>query len=97
MWHRKLKSQKTPREGLTGLINEDKELAELRGLAAGVGLANACYAIQYVTWAITTGHLDEEWATIERVPMGPVLPTIVLVYAHSSGLIINNIPFHFQM
>ncbi|XP_039101958.1 proto-oncogene tyrosine-protein kinase ROS [Hyaena hyaena] len=45
VWHRKLKKQKTPKEGLTGLINEDKELAELRGLASGVGLANACYAI----------------------------------------------------
>ncbi|XP_042795613.1 proto-oncogene tyrosine-protein kinase ROS isoform X2 [Panthera leo] len=45
VWHRKLKKQKTPMEGLTGLIHEDKELAELRGLAAGVGLANACYAI----------------------------------------------------
>ncbi|XP_058591059.1 proto-oncogene tyrosine-protein kinase ROS isoform X5 [Neofelis nebulosa] len=45
VWHRKLKKQKTPTEGLTGLIHEDKELAELRGLATGVGLANACYAI----------------------------------------------------
>ncbi|XP_064454102.1 proto-oncogene tyrosine-protein kinase ROS isoform X1 [Mirounga angustirostris] len=45
VWHRKLRNQKTPKEGLTGLINEDKELAELRGLAAGIGLANACYAI----------------------------------------------------
>ncbi|TKC34119.1 hypothetical protein EI555_007918, partial [Monodon monoceros] len=45
VWHRRLKNQKTPKEGLTGLINEDKELADLRGLAAGVGLANACYAI----------------------------------------------------
>nr|XP_019596913.1 PREDICTED: proto-oncogene tyrosine-protein kinase ROS isoform X2 [Rhinolophus sinicus] len=45
IWHRRLKNQKTSKEGLTVLINEDKELAELRGLAAGVGLANACYAI----------------------------------------------------
>ncbi|XP_014721615.1 proto-oncogene tyrosine-protein kinase ROS isoform X1 [Equus asinus] len=45
VWHRRLKKLKTPKEGLTVLINEDKELAELRGLAAGVGLANACYAI----------------------------------------------------
>ncbi|XP_058422820.1 proto-oncogene tyrosine-protein kinase ROS isoform X2 [Diceros bicornis minor] len=45
VWHRRLKNLKTPKEGLTVLINEDKELAELRGLAAGVGLANACYAI----------------------------------------------------
>ncbi|KAJ8779777.1 hypothetical protein J1605_012264 [Eschrichtius robustus] len=45
VWHRRLKNQKTSKEGLMGLINEDKELADLRGLAAGVGLANACYAI----------------------------------------------------
>ncbi|XP_011857747.1 PREDICTED: proto-oncogene tyrosine-protein kinase ROS [Mandrillus leucophaeus] len=45
VWHRRLKNQKSAKEGLTVLINEDKELAELRGLAAGVGLANACYAI----------------------------------------------------
>ncbi|KAM5284647.1 proto-oncogene tyrosine-protein kinase ROS isoform 2-T3 [Hipposideros larvatus] len=45
VWHRRLKNQKTPKEGLAVFINEDKELAELRGLAAGVGLANACYAI----------------------------------------------------
>ena len=59
VWHR-LKNQSTPKEGLTVLINEDKELAELRSLATGVGLANACYAIQYVTCAGITGHLDEE-------------------------------------
>ncbi|XP_048649912.1 proto-oncogene tyrosine-protein kinase ROS isoform X1 [Marmota marmota marmota] len=45
VWHRKFKNPKTSKEGLTVLLNEDKELAELRGLAAGVGLANACYAI----------------------------------------------------
>uniref|UniRef100_A0A8D2B9G8 Tyrosine-protein kinase receptor n=1 Tax=Sciurus vulgaris TaxID=55149 RepID=A0A8D2B9G8_SCIVU len=45
VWHRKFKNPKTSKEVLTVLLNEDKELAELRGLAAGVGLANACYAI----------------------------------------------------
>nr|XP_012315817.1 proto-oncogene tyrosine-protein kinase ROS [Aotus nancymaae] len=45
VWHRRLKTRKSAREGPTVLINEDQELAELRGLAAGVGLANACYAI----------------------------------------------------
>ncbi|XP_006840039.1 PREDICTED: proto-oncogene tyrosine-protein kinase ROS [Chrysochloris asiatica] len=45
VWHRRVKSQKSHKEGLPVLINEDKELAELRGVAAGVGLANACYAI----------------------------------------------------
>uniref|UniRef100_G1LGZ2 Tyrosine-protein kinase receptor n=1 Tax=Ailuropoda melanoleuca TaxID=9646 RepID=G1LGZ2_AILME len=61
VWHRKLKNQKTPKEGLTGLINEDKELAELRGLAVGVGLANACYAVH-------TLPTQEE---IERLPAFP--------------------------
>uniref|UniRef100_A0A8C5UUN3 Tyrosine-protein kinase receptor n=1 Tax=Microcebus murinus TaxID=30608 RepID=A0A8C5UUN3_MICMU len=45
VWHGRLKNQKAPKEGLAVLVNEDKELAELQGLAAGVGLANACYAI----------------------------------------------------
>ncbi|XP_063091102.1 proto-oncogene tyrosine-protein kinase ROS isoform X3 [Cavia porcellus] len=45
VWHKGLKNQKTSEEGLTVLIGEDKELAELRGPVAGVGLANACYAI----------------------------------------------------
>lgn len=92
VWHRRLKKLKTPKEGLTVLINEDKELAELRGLAAGVGLANACYAIQCVTGAMIMGHLDEEWATTKSVPVDPVWPRIVLVYAHYSGIIINNTP-----
>ncbi|XP_038510661.1 proto-oncogene tyrosine-protein kinase ROS isoform X3 [Canis lupus familiaris] len=61
VWHRKLKNQKAPKEGLTGLINEDKELAELRGLAAGVGLANACYAI----------HTLPTQAEIESLPAFP--------------------------
>ncbi|EPQ03180.1 Proto-oncogene tyrosine-protein kinase ROS [Myotis brandtii] len=47
VWHRRLKNQKTPKEGLTVLINEDKELAELRGLAAAVGLAHGCCAIRW--------------------------------------------------
>lgn len=64
VWHRRLKNQKTPKEGLTVLVNEDKELAELRGVAAGVGLANACYAIQCVTSAVVMGHGDEEWAGV---------------------------------
>ncbi|XP_070273639.1 proto-oncogene tyrosine-protein kinase ROS isoform X1 [Myotis yumanensis] len=46
VWHSRLKNQKTPKEGLTVLINEDKELAELQGLAAAVGLANGCCAIR---------------------------------------------------
>ncbi|XP_077018856.1 proto-oncogene tyrosine-protein kinase ROS isoform X2 [Tamandua tetradactyla] len=45
VWHRRLKNKKTPKEGLSVLTHEDKELAELRGLAGGVGLASACYAV----------------------------------------------------
>ncbi|KAM5325675.1 proto-oncogene tyrosine-protein kinase ROS isoform 1-T1 [Glossophaga mutica] len=46
VWHRRLKNQKPPKEGLTVLTDEDKELAELRGRAAAVGLANGCCAIR---------------------------------------------------
>ncbi|XP_013372154.1 PREDICTED: proto-oncogene tyrosine-protein kinase ROS isoform X1 [Chinchilla lanigera] len=45
VWHKGLKNQKNSKEGLAVLMREDKELAELRGPVAGVGLANACYAI----------------------------------------------------
>ncbi|XP_060046544.1 proto-oncogene tyrosine-protein kinase ROS [Erinaceus europaeus] len=45
VWHRRIKKKTAPKEGLTVFINEDKELNELRGRAAGVGLANACYAV----------------------------------------------------
>lgn len=79
------------------LLNEDKELAELRGLAAGVGLANACYAIQYVAWAIIMEHLGKGWATAVRVPMNSALPRTVMVYTHFSGRIIENFLFHSQM
>nr|XP_004651416.2 proto-oncogene tyrosine-protein kinase ROS [Jaculus jaculus] len=48
VWHRRLKSQKHSKEGLTVLINEDRELAKLQSLAAGVGLANACCAVHTV-------------------------------------------------
>ncbi|KAI5193845.1 Proto-Oncogene Tyrosine-Protein Kinase Ros [Manis pentadactyla] len=61
VWHRRLKNQKTPKEGLTVLVNKDKELAELRGLAAGVGLANACYAI----------HTHPTQEEIENLPAFP--------------------------
>lgn len=45
VWHRSLKNHKATKEGLSVLNDNDQELAELRGLAAGVGLANACYAV----------------------------------------------------
>ncbi|XP_075410071.1 proto-oncogene tyrosine-protein kinase ROS isoform X2 [Tenrec ecaudatus] len=45
VWHRRLRNQKSPKKGLTILIKDNKEQEEQRGVAAGVGLANACYAI----------------------------------------------------
>ncbi|XP_037056259.1 LOW QUALITY PROTEIN: proto-oncogene tyrosine-protein kinase ROS [Peromyscus leucopus] len=45
VWHRSLKNRKASKEELSVLNEDDKELADLRGLAAGVGLANACYAV----------------------------------------------------
>ena len=57
VWHRSLKSHKASKEGLSVLNDNDKELAELRGLAAGVGPANACYAVQYVAQAIFLDHI----------------------------------------
>lgn len=79
VWHR-LKNQSTPKEGLTVLINEDKELAELRSLATGVGLANACYAIQYVTRAGITGHLDEKRVRQVKL-LKAVLDSVILWWA----------------
>ncbi|ERE85531.1 proto-oncogene tyrosine-protein kinase ROS [Cricetulus griseus] len=45
VWYRSMKNRKISKEGLSVLNEDDKELAELRGLEAGVGLANACYAV----------------------------------------------------
>ncbi|KAL1770156.1 proto-oncoprotein tyrosine-protein kinase ROS [Sigmodon hispidus] len=45
VWHRSLKHRKVSKEELSVLNEDNKELAELQGLAAGVGLANACYAV----------------------------------------------------
>lgn len=56
VWYRSMKNRKISKEGLSVLNEDDKELAELRGLEAGVGLANACYAVQYVTPAIFLDH-----------------------------------------
>ncbi|XP_051020218.1 proto-oncogene tyrosine-protein kinase ROS isoform X2 [Acomys russatus] len=70
VWHRSLRNRKASKNGLSVLNNNnddddnddnDKELAELRGLAAGVGLANACYAVH-------TLPTQEE---IERLPAFP--------------------------
>ncbi|XP_066227893.1 proto-oncogene tyrosine-protein kinase ROS isoform X2 [Saccopteryx leptura] len=46
VWHRRFKNRKVPKEGPTVPISEDKELAELRGRAAVVGLANGCSAVR---------------------------------------------------
>ncbi|NWX24129.1 ROS1 kinase, partial [Aegotheles bennettii] len=45
VWHRRWKSRKRALPGQVVFVKEDKELAQLRGMAETVGLANACYAI----------------------------------------------------
>ncbi|KAM6084950.1 proto-oncogene tyrosine-protein kinase ROS isoform 1-T1 [Theristicus caerulescens] len=45
VWHQKWKSRKQALLGQIVFIKEDKELAQLRGMAETVGLANACYAV----------------------------------------------------
>ncbi|KFQ79243.1 Proto-oncogene tyrosine-protein kinase ROS, partial [Phaethon lepturus] len=45
VWHQRWKSRKQALPGQIVFIKEDKELAQLRGMAETVGLANACYAI----------------------------------------------------
>ena len=79
VWHRRVKNRKTPKGGLTVLIKEDKELAELRGLAAAVGLANGCCAIRCVMGS-------SSWAP------GWGVGGAALLLAHSSGVVINNAP-----
>ncbi|NXX41808.1 ROS1 kinase, partial [Tricholaema leucomelas] len=44
-WHQRWKSRKQALPGHVVFIKEDKELAQLRGIAETVGLANACYAV----------------------------------------------------
>ncbi|RMC13082.1 hypothetical protein DUI87_10613 [Hirundo rustica rustica] len=44
VWKQRLKSRK--QDGQIVFIKEDKELAQLRGMAETVGLANACYAVR---------------------------------------------------
>lgn len=48
VWHQRWKSRKPASTGQIVLVKEDKELAQLRGMAETVGLANACYAVRYV-------------------------------------------------
>lgn len=45
VWHQRWKSRKPASTGQIVLVKEDKELAQLRGMAETVGLANACYAV----------------------------------------------------
>ncbi|NXG50631.1 ROS1 kinase, partial [Psilopogon haemacephalus] len=45
VWHQRWKSRKQALPGHIVFIKEDKELAQLRGIAETVGLANACYAV----------------------------------------------------
>ncbi|XP_068040421.1 proto-oncogene tyrosine-protein kinase ROS isoform X1 [Anomalospiza imberbis] len=46
VWKQRLKSRKLALRGQIVFIKEDKELAQLRGMAETVGLANACYAVR---------------------------------------------------
>ncbi|NXY01293.1 ROS1 kinase, partial [Pteruthius melanotis] len=46
VWKQRLKSGKRALAGQIVFIKEDKELAQLRGMAETVGLANACYAVR---------------------------------------------------
>lgn len=48
VWKQRLKPRKRALPGQIVFIKEDKELAQLRGMAETVGLANACYAVRYV-------------------------------------------------
>lgn len=50
-WKQRLKPRKRAMPGQIVFIKEDKELAQLRGMAETVGLANACYAVRYVLTA----------------------------------------------
>ncbi|XP_009904369.2 proto-oncogene tyrosine-protein kinase ROS [Dryobates pubescens] len=45
VWHQRWKSRKQALPGHIVFMQEDKELAHLRGIAETVGLANACYAV----------------------------------------------------
>uniref|UniRef100_A0A8B9VWF5 Tyrosine-protein kinase receptor n=1 Tax=Anas zonorhyncha TaxID=75864 RepID=A0A8B9VWF5_9AVES len=45
VWYQRRKSTKPSLIGQIVLVKEDKELAQLRGMAEAVGLANACYAV----------------------------------------------------
>ncbi|NXM66645.1 ROS1 kinase, partial [Serilophus lunatus] len=46
VWHQRWKSRKEALPGKTVSVKEDKELAQLRGMAETVGLANAYYAVR---------------------------------------------------
>ncbi|XP_063245936.1 proto-oncogene tyrosine-protein kinase ROS isoform X3 [Prinia subflava] len=46
VWKQRLKSRKRALPGQIVFIKEDKELAQLRGMAETVGIANACYAVR---------------------------------------------------
>uniref|UniRef100_A0A8B9EBS1 Tyrosine-protein kinase receptor n=1 Tax=Anser cygnoides TaxID=8845 RepID=A0A8B9EBS1_ANSCY len=45
VWYQRRKSRKPSLIGQIVLVKEDKELAQLRGMAEAVGLSNACYAV----------------------------------------------------
>lgn len=63
VWKKRLKSRKPALPGQIVFIKEDKELAQLRGMAETVGLANACYAVRYVLRAnVFSGQ--KHWRTL---------------------------------
>ncbi|NWU98975.1 ROS1 kinase, partial [Upupa epops] len=45
VWYQRWRSRKRPLPGQIVFVKEDKELAQIRGMAEAVGLANACYAV----------------------------------------------------
>lgn len=103
VWHR-LKNQSTPKEGLTVLINEDKELAELR--SGHWSRAGKCYARYVTRWHWRTPRWKRKvpsrfsrvdsvilwWSNLKRGSMSATLSRTVLVYAQFSGILKNNTP-----
>ncbi|NXN92109.1 ROS1 kinase, partial [Rhinopomastus cyanomelas] len=70
VWYQRWRSRKQPLPGQIVLVKEDKELAQLRGMAEAIGLDNACYAVRQV---LGTNILDTlpSRAEIESLPAFP--------------------------
>lgn len=92
VWKQRLKSTKPTLPGQIVFIKEDKELAQLRGMAETVGLANACYAIRYVHRAnVFSGqqHLRGiPWTSnFQNIQDSPELPLSIPDETNSTSLI----------